>query len=50
MAGLLFGVAPHDVATLVAVATLTAVATGAAMVVPARHAARVDPSVTLRDE
>jgi putative ABC transport system permease protein len=50
MAGLLFGVRPFDLATLAGVTTIMAAVTLAATVVPARRAARVDPSSTLRDE
>jgi len=47
---MLYGIAPSDPATYIAVsAVLTAVAL-VAMVVPARRASRVDPSVTLRGE
>jgi predicted permease len=46
--GLLFGVAPHDPATFVAVAvTMAAIGVGACWV-PARRAARVDPAITMR--
>jgi ABC-type antimicrobial peptide transport system permease subunit len=48
ISSLLFGVAPTDVPT-VAVATLAlATATGAACYVPARRAARVDPTTAIR--
>jgi putative ABC transport system permease protein len=49
-AGLLFGVSPHDPATL---AAAVAVLTGAALLacaLPARRAARIDPAQALRDE
>jgi predicted permease len=49
-ASMLFGLKPHDPATLLlAVATLAAVAV-AASYVPARRAAKLDPMVALRDE
>ena len=50
VAGLLYGVAPNDVATLASVAlTLTCVAFAACWL-PARRAMRVDPMVALRNE
>jgi len=50
MQGLLFGVAPHDPATLAAVAALIGLVGVAACWVPAVRAARVDPAVALRAE
>ncbi len=50
MQGLLFGVAPTDVSTFVAVSALLVVVTLAACLVPARRAMRVDPIVALRCE
>jgi putative ABC transport system permease protein len=50
MRGLLYEVAPTDVATLAAVTVLLAVATLLANYLPARRAARVDPLVALRNE
>ncbi|MBA3258132.1 MAG: FtsX-like permease family protein [Gemmatimonadales bacterium] len=50
MAGLLSGVGPTDIATLVTVTALLALATLLANYVPARRAARVDPLVALRSE
>jgi len=47
---LLFGVDPHDVATLAAAVVVVAAAGFVAFVVPARRATRVDPSVALRLE
>jgi len=48
--GLLFGVAPHDPATLGAVALIIAAVGVAACWLPAARAARVDPAVALRAE
>ena len=48
--GLLFGVSPHDPATLGAVACALAAAGLAACWLPAARAARVDPAVALRAE
>ena len=50
VANLLYGVAPNDPATYVAVSVLLTTIALVAMVVPARRASRVDPSVTLRGE
>jgi predicted permease len=47
---LLFGVDPHDVATLAAAVVVVAAAGFVACVVPARRATHVDPSVALRLE
>jgi predicted permease len=47
---LLYGVAPNDPTTYIAVSALLTTIALAAMVVPARRASRVDPSVTLRGE
>jgi ABC-type antimicrobial peptide transport system permease subunit len=47
---LLFGVRPLDPATFAAVAIGFALVAAMASYFPARHATRVDPAVTLRDE
>jgi ABC-type lipoprotein release transport system permease subunit len=47
---LLYGVAPNDPTTYIAVSVLLTTIALVAMVVPARRASRVDPSVTLRGE
>jgi predicted permease len=47
---MLYGVAPSDPATYVAVSGVLTVVALTAMLVPARRASRVDPSVTLRGE
>jgi len=49
-AGLLFGVPPHDVATLAAAAAVLTAAALLACALPARRAARIDPAQALRDE
>ena len=46
---LLFGVAPDDVATYVAVAALLSLVAMTASVIPALRATRVDPLVALRE-
>jgi ABC-type antimicrobial peptide transport system permease subunit len=46
--GLLFGVAPYDPATFIAVAVAMAAIGLAACWVPALRAARVDPAITMR--
>ena len=50
VASMLFGVGPGDPATLLMVAVMLAVVALAAGYVPARRAARVDPSIALRAE
>jgi ABC-type antimicrobial peptide transport system permease subunit len=46
--GLLFGVAPHDPATFIAVACSMAAIGIAACWVPAIRASRIDPAITMR--
>jgi predicted permease len=48
--GLLYGVGPHDPATLLGVSAVLAGAAAAAAWLPARSAARVDPAAVLRAE
>ena len=48
MQGLLFGVAPHDPATLTIVAVIMAVVGIGACWIPAYRAAQIDPGVALR--
>lgn len=48
LASLLFDVAPGDPVTLVGVAAVLAAVSLASGLLPALHAARVDPAVTLR--
>ena len=50
VAGLLFGVPPHDVAAPATAATLLSLAALLACLVPARRAATVDPAAALREE
>ncbi|HUL72077.1 MAG TPA: FtsX-like permease family protein [Vicinamibacterales bacterium] len=47
---LVFGIAPNDPATLIAVVSGLVIATIAASYVPARHASRLDPTIALRAE
>jgi ABC-type antimicrobial peptide transport system permease subunit len=46
--GLLFGVAPHDPVTFIAVAVMMAAIGIAACWIPALRAARIDPAITMR--
>ncbi|MFN8059014.1 MAG: ABC transporter permease [Vicinamibacterales bacterium] len=50
LSGVLYGVAPHDLATFAGVAVVIGTTAVAAMWLPARRAARVDPLVALRSE
>jgi ABC-type antimicrobial peptide transport system permease subunit len=50
MNALVFGVTPHDVATLSAVSVILTMCAAMATLVPAYRATRVDPVVALRDE
>ena len=50
ISGLLFGVAPTDLTTFIAVAGMLAVVSLLATLIPARRAAKVDPLVALRYE
>ena len=50
LSGLLYGIKPTDPATLIMVPLLLAAVALAASYLPARRAARVDPTRTLRDE
>ena len=50
LAGMLYGVSPTDAATLSAVVLLVLVVAGAASLVPALRASRVDPMQVLREE
>jgi ABC-type antimicrobial peptide transport system permease subunit len=49
VAGLLFGVTPTEPATLGVVAISLILTSAFAAVIPARHAARVDPAIALMD-
>jgi ABC-type antimicrobial peptide transport system permease subunit len=48
--GLLFGVAPHDPATFLAVAALMAAIGIGACWIPALRASRIDPAIAMRSE
>jgi ABC-type antimicrobial peptide transport system permease subunit len=48
ISGLLYGVGATDPATLIAAVAAMAIATGIACYLPARRAARVDPTTAIR--
>jgi ABC-type antimicrobial peptide transport system permease subunit len=50
MTALVFGVSPHDVATLSSVSVILTMCAVTATLVPAYRATRVDPVIALRDE
>ena len=50
MSSLLYGMAPHDLATLAASAALLVTIAALAAFLPARRAARLDPVAALRQE
>lgn len=50
LANVLYGVAPHDAITFLAVPAVLALAAGVACAIPALRAARLDPVVALRKE
>jgi len=50
MTALVFGVTPHDAATLSSVAVILTLCAATATLLPAYRATRVDPVVALRDE
>ena len=50
LAGLLYGLAPHDLPTYAAVVTMMIAVVGAACYLPARRAARIPPVEVLRAE
>jgi predicted permease len=50
LSGLLYGVAPSDPITLVSVVVIVVAVTGAAALVPALRATRVEPMLVLRDD
>jgi len=50
LTGFLFGVQPADAASFLAAIAVLAVTAGIAAYMPARRAARIDPSVALRHE
>jgi ABC-type antimicrobial peptide transport system permease subunit len=50
LSGMLYGVAPSDPATLITVVVLVVAVAGAAALIPAIRATRVEPMVVLRDD
>jgi ABC-type antimicrobial peptide transport system permease subunit len=50
LSGLLFGVTPTDLPTLVAVVVVLGCVAAASVWLPARRAVRIDPLVALRQE
>lgn len=50
LASQLYGIAPHDPATLAGVSAVLVIVSAAASYLPARRAARVDPLIVLRSE
>jgi ABC-type antimicrobial peptide transport system permease subunit len=50
MSALIYGVTPHDIATLLVVITIVSVVGALATLLPAWRATRVDPMVAMRDE
>lgn len=50
MSALIYGVTPHDIATLLVVITIVTVVGTLASLLPAWRASRVDPMVAMRDE
>ena len=50
ISAMVFGVSPHDAATLTAVAVILTLVGITASLVPAYRATRIDPAVALRDE
>jgi putative ABC transport system permease protein len=48
--GFLLGISPLDPVAYVAMAAVLLIASLTAMYAPARHAARVDPALTLRED
>jgi len=50
MSSMLFGVTPTDPVTVAGVTLFVVAAAAAACIIPARHAARIDPAISLRAE